>query len=223
MTGDTYAAATCTESGGGASGITGATNDAATCKGMTGDTYAAATCTESGGGASGITGATDNAATCTGVTGNTYAAATCTESGGGASSITGATNDAATCTGDNGNTFVAAACSNSGVLNTAGDGCETPAFTAAVDASCSNSGTVNANSNGCKTPVFTAADHTCIASDFGDKTKACCKAKAATPSAADDHDAHDHAPSPATVDAASSMSPASLVTVATMLIAYMMH
>merc|ERR1712167_128477 len=55
----------------------------------------------------------------------------------------------------------------------------------------------------------------------------CCEAPPAdpttTPKPKDDHKDHDHSPSPATVDAASTMTPASLVTVASILIAYMMH
>merc|ERR1711935_465632 len=45
----------------------------------------------------------------------------------------------------------------------------------------------------------------------------------AAPTTAGPHDGHDHSPSPATVSAASTMPPASLVTLATMLVAYMMH
>merc|ERR1712100_999769 len=53
---------------------------------------------------------------------------------------------------------------------------------------------------------------------------ATCTAPPATKTTAkpDNHDDHDHSPSPGTVDSASTMSPASIVTMATMLIAYMM-
>jgi hypothetical protein len=109
-------------------------------------------------------------------------------------------------------------------VNDAGDACKAVAFSAAVTtASCTN-GVLNDAGDACKTPTFVAADHTCIASDFGDKTKACCKAPPATPSSADDHADHDHSPSPAgLIDAASTISQASMVTALAMTIAYMLH
>ena len=98
----------------------------------------------------------------------------------------------------------------------------------------------------------TCAADACVAGDFGDASTACCTAPTAsapapattapapattapapattapapattTPSSADDHADHDHSPSPALIDAASTISQASMVTALAMTIAYMLH
>jgi hypothetical protein len=88
---------------------------------------------------------------------------------------------------------------------------------------CGNGFTVKASTEALSGSTPAEMKAACCTEDVDPTTTTAPVDATTTPKPKDDHKDHDHSPSPATVDAASTMTPASLVTVASILIAYMMH